>query len=90
MQKISSFDDPIMIYTYINDNALHHQTCSFPLSHAATAIIPVYMVKEDGRNAVDAMNIPLLGAKNSRVRRATFDPYLLLMALDFKRAIMLA
>ena len=45
-------------------------THSFLSNHAAMATIVQYIVNEDGRNAVEAMNMPQLVAMKRNVQRA--------------------
>ena len=56
-------------------------TSSRPLNHAAMATKPQYIVKEDGKNADEAINIPLLGTKNINVKNATLHPNIFFIAL---------
>ena len=42
---------------------------------------PQYIVKEDGKNADEAINIPLLGTKNINVKNATLYPNFFFIAL---------
>lgn len=41
-----------------------------------------YMAKDEGRNAVDDINIPLLGIKKNKVSNPSFEPSLFLIALE--------
>ena len=51
-----------------------------PSSSAAVASVIVYMVKELGRKAVDAQNIPVLTARRSRSTDDTRTPSTCLVA----------
>lgn len=72
-----------LISNFLSKTCFSNLTTSFLSSHAPIAIIPAYMVNEEGRKAVDAMNIPLLGARNKSIIRDTFDPHILFTVLKY-------
>ena len=66
---------------YSLESPTSKRTCSLSSNQVAIANIPQYIAKEDGKNAVEDMNIPLLGIINNRVSKPTLAPSLFLIDL---------
>lgn len=60
---------------------MHVRTCSLRSSHAAMDTIVQYIVKEDGRNAVEDIYIPQLETRNRKNQNDICEVILRLITL---------